>query len=146
MSAAAGPVDTGSALKQKTIFRWIDLLELDKQLDDEEAYDDENPEGYPYREGTAETELGQETPGTPWSQGEGLEEGSAMGDMDDRTELGSVDGDMDMDLEAALNREEDEGATDEEDEDEEVSQGWAWHDDVISSSRSIFALALGGRR
>ena len=69
-----------------------------------------------------------------------------MGDMDDRTELGSVDGDMDMDLEAALNREEDEGATDEEDEDEEVSQGWAWHDDVISSSQSIFALALGGRR
>jgi hypothetical protein len=69
-----------------------------------------------------------------------------MGDMDDRTELGSVDGDMDMDLEAALNREEDEGATDEEDEDEEVSQGWAWHDDVISSSRSIFTLALGGRR
>jgi len=64
--------------------------------------------------------MGQETPGTPWSQGEGLEEGSVMGEMDDRTELGSIDGDMDMDLDAALNREEDEGATDEEDEDEEV--------------------------
>ena len=44
-----------------------------------------------------------------------------MGEMDDRTELGSIDGDMDMDLDAALNREEEEGATDEEDEDEEVS-------------------------
>jgi hypothetical protein len=94
---------------------------LDAGEDDE--YDlplDTNGE-YGYREGTAETDLGQETPGTPWSQGEGLEEGSVMGEMDDRTELGSVDGDMDMDLDAALNREEEEGATDEEDEDEEVS-------------------------
>jgi hypothetical protein len=50
-----------------------------------------------------------------------LEDGSVLGEMDDRTELGSVDGDMDMDLDAALNRDEDEVVTDEEDEDEEVS-------------------------
>ena len=125
----------------------LDLLELDTHLDDQDGYDDEDDQGYPYREGTADSELGQDVPGTPWSQGDGLEEGSAMGDMEDRTELGSVDGDgdMDMDLEAALNRDEDEGATDEEDEDEEVSSLHHY-----SSSRGFAAhitvSMIGGRR
>jgi hypothetical protein len=74
-----------------------------------------------------------------------------LGDFqDDRTDLASLDGDMDMDLEAALNQDEEVGS--EEDEDEEVSlraggrNGWIGFMGLRSFSLLFFVLRFVGRR